>query len=284
MIKVSKSRILSHQQCPKRLWLERFRPNLAEDDAGSIATMASGHKVGNLAHQIFPGGVLIDSEDMGLALRDTQEVLSNQPDKPIYEATFEHEGVLVRTDILMPEQGHSHSLIEVKSATSVKDYYLNDIAIQAAVTEAAGIRLKRIELAHVDNTFIYTGNENYQGLLKQVDLTDGIRHLKPLVSTWVRAARECLSGPEPKIAPGPQCNCPYSCPFQNYCSPQDLETFPVELLPGIREKAVNMLKAKGYKDIRTIPSGILENDRQEMVRHATCTGERVLNILSLIHI
>ena len=277
MIGLSKSRILLHQQCPKRLWLEKLRPDLAEVDAGSAATMAAGHEVGDIARQLFPGGILIDAEDLGQAVRDTRDVLASQPGKPVYEATFQHEGVLVRADILLPERGQSHSLIEVKSATSVKDYYLHDVAIQTAVTEAAGIKLKRIELAHIDNTFVYSGNGNYQGLLKRVDLTDRIQSLKPQVVTWVQAARETLSGPEPEIAPGHQCNSPYACPFQGYCSPRDPDAFPVELLPRISEKAITLLKSRGYSDIRKIPGGVLENEKHEMVRRATRTGRRVFN-------
>jgi hypothetical protein len=277
MIGLSKSEILSHQQCPKRLWLEKLRPELAEVDAGSTASMSAGHEVGEIAQQLFPGGILIDADDLRQAVQDTQDVLASQPRKPIYEAAFQHEGVLVRADILLPESNGTHSLIEVKSATSVKDYYYNDVAVQTTVTEAAGIKLKRIELAHIDNTFVYPGNEDYHGLFKRVDITDRVRELKPLVPQWVQAARETLSGPEPEIVPGSQCNSPYACPFQGYCSPQDPKAFPVELLPRISDKTVAQLKAKGYSDIRKIPSGILTNEKHETVRRATSAGRRHLD-------
>lgn len=278
MIGLSKSRILSHQQCPKRLWLEKLRPDLAEVDGISAATMAAGNRVGEVARDLFPGGILIDGADLRQAVKDTRELLDSRPDNPIYEATFQHDGVLVRTDILLPERGGAYSLIEVKSATSVKDYYLNDIAVQASITEGSGVRLRRIQLAHIDNSFVYPGEGNYEGLLHYVDVSDPVRQLKPQVPEWVAAARQTLSGGEPDIAPGDQCTSPYACPFIGYCCPQDPDAFPVELLPRISGKAVTALKEQGYTDIRDIPKGILSNDKHERVREATRTGRRFLDI------
>lgn len=274
---LSKSKIISHQQCPKRLWLEKNRPELQEDDQGSLAKMETGHRVGELAQQLFPNGVLIEEETLSLAVERTREVMEKHPRKPIYEATFEHDGVLIRADILLPERGGAYRLIEVKSSTSVKPYHHNDIAIQSSVTEAAGVKLKRIELAHIDNEFVYQGNGDYSGLLRCVSMADDIAHLKPQVPEWVQAARKTLSGEEPDIAVGKQCSDPFDCPFADYCSPQDPEAFPVEILPRISAAQVAALKAKGYTDLRDIPKGVLNNEKHELVRRVTRTNQRHLN-------
>lgn len=39
--KLSKSRLLAFRQCPKRLWLQTYRSELAELDATASAVMAS---------------------------------------------------------------------------------------------------------------------------------------------------------------------------------------------------------------------------------------------------
>jgi hypothetical protein len=41
-------------------------------------------------------------------------------------------------------------MVEVKSSTSVKDYYRDDAAIQAYVAKAAGLTLAAIAIAHID--------------------------------------------------------------------------------------------------------------------------------------
>jgi len=56
---LSKSRIISHRQCPKRLWLHVNRPDLG-DNAATESVMAVGNAVGALARDMIPEGVLID--------------------------------------------------------------------------------------------------------------------------------------------------------------------------------------------------------------------------------
>ena len=43
---LSKSRILSHLQCAKRLYLEAYHPELAEIDESSEMLFATGRRVG----------------------------------------------------------------------------------------------------------------------------------------------------------------------------------------------------------------------------------------------
>ena len=52
MRQISKSKIISFLQCPKRLWLEIHRPEL-RDDSGSEMGFAIGNQVGDVARQIY---------------------------------------------------------------------------------------------------------------------------------------------------------------------------------------------------------------------------------------
>jgi hypothetical protein len=64
----------------------------------------------------------------------------------VFEAAFSYLDVLVRADILLLENA-GHRLVEVKSSTRVKDYHLDDCAIQAWVTRGTGLELARVDLA-----------------------------------------------------------------------------------------------------------------------------------------
>jgi hypothetical protein len=72
------------------------------------------------------------------AIRDTRELVANPEVPVIFEATFEHSGVLVRTDVLK-RSGKGFHLTEVKSATKIKPEYTDDVSIQKYVMGAAGI-------------------------------------------------------------------------------------------------------------------------------------------------
>ena len=84
---------------------------------------SAGHRVGEVARSLFPGGVLIETGgDLRAAIEKTREVLAGPGDRTIFEPTFEHQGVLVKADVLLRKRGRVR-LIEVKAAGGVKDHY-----------------------------------------------------------------------------------------------------------------------------------------------------------------
>ena len=116
--KLSKSRIISGLQCVKRLHQEVYHPERAEISDATKQIFAQGNQIGDLACQQFPNGVLIDRNPLSEALRKTEELLKNPDCPPLFEATFEHEGVLVQADILIPGK-EEVEIIEVKSSTKL---------------------------------------------------------------------------------------------------------------------------------------------------------------------
>lgn len=61
---------------------------------------SKGYRVGEMACREFPDGVMMPN-DLREASAQTQAALAQKV--PIFEATFQHEGVLVRIDILEPD-------------------------------------------------------------------------------------------------------------------------------------------------------------------------------------
>lgn len=275
MAGLSKSRLLDHLQCPRRLWLQKKRPELAIVDAAQQTRLHIGNVVGDLARGLHPGGILIDGSDLSQAVVATTALLAQGERWPLFETTFAADGVLVRNDLLLPKRGGYH-LAEVKSATGVKDYYLPDVAIQAYVTEAAGIPLKRISVVHIDNRFVYPGHEDYRGLFTTADVTAEARALQAQVPDWIRAARETLAGPEPEVAPGSQCTDPFACPFTGHCHPAaDPDAYPVEELPRAGQLA-DALRGEGFDDIRAVPRGRLRNAGHLLIWEALQAGHAIL--------
>ena len=184
-IHLSKSRIMIGLQCPKRLWWEVNPPEEMPRDEAREFIYNQGHMVGQVARELYPGGILIEfDEGLSRALAETERLLKQGAKVPLFEATFKHENVLVRADLFFPEE-EGFRLVEVKASTEVKEHYLYDCAVQAWVIENAGYCLQRIELAHVNRNFVYTGGGNYQGLLNLVVVTDQVRELLPDVRAWI---------------------------------------------------------------------------------------------------
>ncbi len=273
---LSKARILLHRQCPKRLWLKVHHPELEEIDDSNQARFATGTYVGEVAQQLYPDGVLIDGDDLGQAVIDTQAVLAGEQ-RPIFEATFQTDGVLIRADLLLPNQ-NGFRMVEVKQSSSVKDYHLTDAAIQNWVAEQAKLPLTSVEIAHIDNSFVYPGGSDYQGLFHYADISEQIAGMKAEVPNWIAAARETLYGKEPLIAPGIQCDTPFECSFFGYCSPsiQAEDGYPPEILPYGGALAAT-LRAEGYIDLRDVPEERLKKPNHQRVWRVTKSGQPELH-------
>lgn len=269
MAGLSKSRILAHRQCPKRLWLQAHQPELIETDDATEARLAAGTHVGDVARDLHLDGLLIDCGDLGQCLADTAQALAASK-RPLFEATFQFDGVLIRADLLLPDEG-GYRLAEVKSSSMVKDYHIDDAAVQAWVARKAGVPLTRIEIAHIDNSFVYPGGGDYRGLFTHTDVTERVSALESEVGSWVEAARTTLAGDEPVTEPDEQCYNPFECPFLTHCQPvteSEEMGFPPEILPHGKNLAA-ALRAEGYDDLRDVPAERLEKPKHQRVWRAT---------------
>ena len=197
---------------------------------------------------------------------------------PIFEAGFAAEGALAFADIMLPvgnEPKPSWRMVEVKSSASVKDYHREDIAIQAFVALAAGVPLKSIALAHIDSGWLYPGDDNYQGLLVENDLTDEAFERADEVRAWIGEAHAVVEQPsEPQIRTGAHCSNPYECSFRTYCQSQEPQPeHPIEWLPRLQAKAVKeLIETKAIKDLCDVPDEYL-NDLQRRVKVQTLSGK-----------
>ena len=101
---LSKSTFIKGYHCPKSLYLYKKRPFLRDKITDEQkAKFKRGHHVGDLAQEIFPGGIDVSpkspSQYQKSVLRTTELIAQGQ--EIIYEATFQFEQVLVMLDLLV---------------------------------------------------------------------------------------------------------------------------------------------------------------------------------------
>jgi len=268
---LSKSRLISAWQCPKKLHLEKHRPELAEVSDLTESLFATGHQVGDIAQQLYGTADSVEiAFDFKTMLAETKALIDGGADFPIFEATFRHENVLIRADVLIPEPG-GWKVVEVKASTSVKDYHKLDCAIQLWVMRESGLPVTSISLAHINNQFVYQGNGDYDGLLVEHDLTEEANGLKQAVVDLLVAAREAVTGPMPDINVGAQCNKPYDCQFQAYCWPTETR-YPIAGLGGSKAKLGEYV-ALGAHDILDVDENSITSATQQRIFRVTCKGE-----------
>ncbi len=272
---LSKSKLLSWLQCPKRLWLEVYKPEVVQFSRATQAVFGVGHSVGEVARRLHPNGVLVQSQDnLTTALDQTAEHI--RAGTPIlFESTFQFGGVLVRADILK-KNGRGYEMREVKASSSVRDYQLQDAAIQTWVLRGAGIDLDATILQFIDTSFIYPGGEDYRGLFAENVVDQEIAPLTREVEKWVSEAQRTLAGTEPQRKTGKHCHEPFDCSCFAYCSSQEpLTEYPLTVLPHIWRRLQQLTDA-GYNDVRDIPADALSSEIQERVRRVTVSGKSEL--------
>lgn len=276
LARLSKSRLMAALQCERRLWLEVHQPGLAQVSAATQAAFSQGHAVGDVARTLYSathgeGHLLEYDGGLGTALADTKRLLADAADtRPIYEATFQHEGILVRLDVLLRDRAGIH-LIEVKSSTSQKPEHLTDCAIQAWVARGAGLDFRRMSLAHIDNRFVYAGDGDYHGLLVEHDITSEVLALQAMVPQWLASAQAAAAGEvEPDVAPGKRCVTPYECAFMSHCWPGGA-AYPVQSLGGDRE-LLGSFVAAGFRDLRDVPTERLTRADHQRIQAVTRAG------------
>ena len=215
---LSKSLFIRGLQCHKSLWLQKNCPELKDEVSGEQeALFATGFKVGDLAKELFPGGVEVPYED--LTYNEQVDRTREAIDKgavSIYEATFLHNCIFVKADILYRgKQGWE--LYEVKASTEVKDYHYYAVALQYHVLRGSGFELGKACIVHVNNSYVRKGDLNIRELFTIVDVTSEILDLQQRVSQEISSQRAMLLGDIPAIDIGPHCTDPYECDFTGCC-------------------------------------------------------------------
>ena len=275
-MRLSKSKFIAGLQCLKRLYWEIHQPeSVPEFDEQTQAVMDQGHEVGRWAQNAFPGGVLIEAghQEMGKALQLTEQAVADMQQSAIFEATFTHDNVLARVDILERLPGNKWRLIEVKSSTQVKDYYVYDVAIQRLILEGMGMTVIPC-LMHLNREYVYDGKQyDLKKLFVIQNVSNETAALEQDVKDLLREEWKVLArGKPPDIAPGSHCTDPFDCEFYNVCN-QALPVDHVANLPGISPKKVEELTSRGIESIGKIPNEFSLTERQSHAWDCAKTGK-----------
>ena len=221
--RLSKARYLSGTQCHLRLWYETHRLDLtSEPDDVLQAVFDTGHEVGRTARGLYPGGHAVshDHRRISEALDETRSVVEAGSTPALFEATFEHEGVLVRADVIerLPEGGWR--LVEVKSSTRLKDVFVLDAAVQLWVLKGAGLDVRDAGVLTLDRDYVYDGvTLDVDALFSLHPVFDEAHELLGSVATQVAELQAMLSeSAAPDVAPGDHCFEPYACPYYAHCT------------------------------------------------------------------
>lgn len=250
-------------QCPKYLWLNKNRKELAPPITEiQQALFDQGYKVEEYAHNLFPGGVEVKGW-YKKGREETQRYI-REGQTAIFQANAMTKNLYAKADILhFNESSNKWDLYEVKSSTKVKDEHIPDLAFQKIALERDGIPIGKTYLVHINKEYVRQGEIDPKELLKTEDLTEEVNNLRSSVEANIPKALEIIKFKEEvKKRIGKQCDNPYECPFKEYCW-NNLPEYNIFNLQRISEKQITQLQALGIEKIADIPDDFEMNEKQE---------------------
>jgi hypothetical protein len=264
---LSKSKFVSGCQCSKKLFFDVFRDDLKTPvSEQQQALYDTGHLVGSLAQQVYPGGSdatqgLNGNDKWAIAIQRTNDWIKGGL-TTIYEAAFSSPGVFAALDILHHHQGERYA-IEVKSSTSVKEYHVTDASFQYFVMKAAGYAPDKFYLMHINNMYMKKGPINPQKLFVLQDITQQVLDNQSQIQEKSRELLQMLQRKqEPTIEIGPHCSSPFSCNYLNHCRSHLPEQHVFELY-NPKGKDWELYR-QGILSLADVPDDEPLNKRQEL--------------------
>jgi hypothetical protein len=217
---LSKSTFIKGHQCLKSLYLHKKRPFLRDKlSAEQLAKFKRGHKVGEMAQQLFPGGIDVSPKSPSQyqkSVIQTQELIA-EGETIIYEATFQFNKVLVMLDILVKTE-KGWEAYEVKSSRALSETYFTDAALQYYVITQSGLDLASFSLIYVNENYVQESEIDVQSYFIKQNVIAEIQKMQNQIENEIENELQILTeAHSPKIEVGAHCFDPYQCDFLGFC-------------------------------------------------------------------
>ena len=268
---LSKSKYINGLQCLKLLWVSiNDTTRLPAYDAATQHVFDQGHIIGELAQDLYRGGIKLETENIGANLRETATSLKLR--KPLFEAAFSGNRLYCRVDILNPSGGEAWDIVEVKSTNDVKDEQLYDVAFQRHCCQLNVVKINRCHIMHLNREYVKQGDIDPRQLFVTEDVTDRLTEFAEGLETRIAEMLTVIDSDEcPETSVGRHCNDPYSCLLQEECWKHLPEHHVMTLYSG--KKLGEDLMAQGILDISNIPEEIKLNDKQQIQKDCVICGQ-----------
>ncbi len=197
---LTKRIFLTALTCPTLGWLMRQDQIHNTITAADRFQIEQGQEIGKRARALYPTGYLIATRDFNSAVAETQNLMTNQNIKILFEPAFLTDNFATRADILTRKPDGRWHLTEVKSSTNDKPDFIDDMAYTAMVIECSGFNISEISLLLISKEFrLGMPPEN---LFVAIDHTDAVKirieDLKPVCAELEELTRTPVK-PEPQL-------------------------------------------------------------------------------------
>lgn len=268
---LTKSNYLLGLQCKKLLWVTKNnKSRLPELDSTAKKRFKEGTLIGELATALFPDGIDLKDLDFDDNIKKTKKLIEKR--ETIFEGSFLVDDLYSRCDILVPTGKDKWDVIEVKSASDVKDINIQDVSFQRYVYKKAGLKIRKCYLMHINSGYIKKGDIDPSELFKKADITEEVIVDEIGLKERISEMLDIIDYPsEPKIKIGEYCKKPYVCALKDKCW-IDVPRRSVFEFSRIRAKKAFSLYNEDIKLMHEVPDSIKLSEKQTMQRFLEFSG------------
>lgn len=272
---LTKTKIASGLQCEKKLWFDVHQPIKKKEKA----TFKRGIRFGDQVIKNYSQEKLkildLSKTWPNVAVKDTLNAIKLDKIDIIFEAAFEFNNTLVRTDVLIKKK-EGWDLIEAKSSTKLKPEHIPDVSIQSYIVrkslEEIGKKLLNIKLIHINTEFVLKEKGNYKNLINDDnDLTNSINEKE--IQNYIKKLLPITSKETncPKIDIGLHCVKPYPCDYIERCKLPIKETkvTPYTILPyiGKSKELIKYMEDNNTNDLQKVPPSFFKDRKDYTPRY-----------------
>lgn len=215
---LSKSKYCNAIQCPKMLWLSKYKKEVFDDGVMNQSVLEQGNEVGDLAMGLFGEYVEVPYSDLSEMIKTTDKLMKSD-ERIIAEASFSYEGLFCSVDILKKVHDRHIEIYEVKSASEVHDIYYDDVAYQYYVLTKIGYIVDKACVVHINSSYVRGKELDLNTLFVVADITKEAKDKQEEVKQKLCFLDEYLKEKnEPEKELSLNCFEPYDCGFFKYCT------------------------------------------------------------------
>ena len=187
------------------------------------------------------------------------------------EAGILYGNIYSRLDILNPVDEDEWDIIEIKSGTSVKEVYIDDVSFQKLCCEKAGLGIRSCKLGFINRQYIKNGEIDPRELFILEDVSTRVEEVSEGMEERVSDLLEVISNKAcPEMTIGQHCLAPYECLLREECWGFLPENSVFDLRGG-KTKQFSLWE-QGIVSIRDIPDDIPLSRQQQIQKECVMTG------------
>jgi uncharacterized protein DUF2779 len=250
---ITKSDYLAGVQCPLRLWNRHHAP-IPYGQRAETPAMRTGMSVGQLAHRLFPGGVLVEAEpwERDKSITQTRDLLADPSIPAIFEAGFVYDGLHTRGE--------------------VKEQHIPDLAFQVYVVRGSGFEIAEAGIIHINKEHVRGAELDVSGLFTRSDETARVKQYLATIDEHVARQKNILLRTAPVLEPGTHCHDPYPCEFWERCTAKMPDDW-IFYLPRLHDDRYEELQSRGIVSISAISADFELSEVQARIREVLQSGK-----------